>query len=503
MEVMVKKSSRSAFRVIGLCLLVVLAQAIVFPALAATEYFYPSSGSAAVGESLTVSVYASSPDQAASAFSGYLHFPADKLSVTSISKAGSVISIWVQDPVYSNSSGTLSFEGVVPNPGFTGNNGKLITITFNVRAAGTANLAFTSGTVLANDGLGTNISLGTGTANFTLGSAAPTTPTTPTTPTETQDTSKLFRAPQVTSTTHPDQETWYTTNDATFKVKIADDVIGVNVLANQIATSDPGTISDGLDDEYSYPDVEDGIWYLHARLQSEEGWGGTTHYKFQIDTHAPDAFELKIMPPADDSSNPLISFTATDTTSGIDHYILTVDHGHEMVISAEAVKDGTPFELPRAKQGEHVVTVVAVDKAGNTRESSANVIFPARSPFSDLEGFQEGRWDDTLAALIILLEYLALFTVAAGLSTAILTVVTRSVRYLRLGHRPGVHEQVRAEARVKRNLRAADKDLKRDIKRLEATKRAKRLSPAAERKVSRAVRALKAVDAEVNSAKDE
>lgn len=503
MEVMVKKSSRAAFKIIGLFLLVVLAQTIVAPALAATEYFYPSSGSAAVGESLTVSVYASSPDQAASAFSGYLHFPADKLSVTSISKAGSVISIWVQEPVYSNTSGTLSFEGVVPNPGFTGNSGKLITITFNVRAAGTANLAFTSGTVLANDGLGTNISLGTGTANFTLGSAAPTTPTTPTTPAETQDTSKLFAAPQVTSNTHPDQEAWYTNNDATFKVELPGGVKGVNVLANQIATSDPGTTADGLADEYSYPDVEDGVWYLHARLQSEAGWGGITHHKFQIDTKAPDAFDLRVIPPVDDGSNPSISFAATDATSGIKHYVLTIDHGHEVIIPAEDVKDGTPYELPRAKQGEHVVTVVAVDKAGNTRESSANVIFPARSPFSDLEGFQEGRWDDTLAALIILLEYVALFTVAAGLSTAILTVVTRSIRYVRLSHRPGVHEQVRAEARVKRNLRAADKDLKRDIKRLEATKRAKRLSPAAERKVSQAVRALKAVDAEVNSAKNE
>jgi hypothetical protein len=80
----------------------------------------PASGSYSVGDSFSVSVLVSSSDQAVNAVSGSLIFPADKLQVVSISKTGSVVNFWVQEPAYSNSAGTLDFEGVILNPGFTG-----------------------------------------------------------------------------------------------------------------------------------------------------------------------------------------------------------------------------------------------------------------------------------------------------------------------------------------------------------------------------------------------
>ena len=492
MEVMVKMKVRLAAR--GLCalLLGVLLQAQATPVQAATEYFYPSSGQAEVGKSLTVSVYASSPDQAASAFSGYLSFPADKLSVTSVSKAGSIITIWVAEPSYSNANGTLSFEGILPNPGFTGTGGKLLTITFSVRSAGAANIAFTSGAVLANDGLGTNITLGTGSASFTLSEPGAPTPTeeTPATPGK-----PVFGAPEISSSTHPAQNVWYTNNDPVFKLVLPAGVKGVNVLANQTENSDPGTVSDGTKSEYEYPDVEDGVWYLHARLQNDNGWGQVAHFKFQIDTLAPEPFVVTALEPAGEGKNPAINFTVVDATSGIDHYILRLDQGEDIVIPADELV--LPYELPRAKAGDHAVTVVAVDGSGNSRDASLTVTYPDISPRSIWPALQEARFADALVALIVLVKYLLLISLAALISTLVLLVVVRSLRYLRLSHKPGVHEQVRAEARVKRDLRAADKDLQRDIKRLEATKRAKRLSPSAEKKVSQAVRSLKAVDAEV------
>lgn len=157
----------------SLCIALVLA---LFPAFAfaATLTFSPSSGSYGAGQDLTVNVYVSSADQAMNAVSGTISFPANRLSVVSISKTNSIISLWTADPTFSNSDGSVNFEGIVLNPGFTGNNGKVISITFRALSAGNANMDFDSGSVLANDGSGTSIPTTLGSADFTItGAVAP------------------------------------------------------------------------------------------------------------------------------------------------------------------------------------------------------------------------------------------------------------------------------------------------------------------------------------------
>src|SRR3989344_8830398 len=137
---------------------------------AANLYFSPSSGSRAVVATFSVSVYVSSANQAMNAAYGVVSYPADKLTVTSLSKTGSIFTLWVQEPLFSNSAGIVNFEGIALNPGFTGASGKLLTINFRVKTAGLANVLFSEASVLANDGQGTNILTSLNNANFYLGS---------------------------------------------------------------------------------------------------------------------------------------------------------------------------------------------------------------------------------------------------------------------------------------------------------------------------------------------
>lgn len=124
---------------------------------AASMYFSPSAGSYEVGKTFSVNVYVSSADQAMNAASSIISFPADKLEVISLSKTDSIFTLWAQEPSFSNSAGTINFEGIMFNPGFKGLTGKLLTINFRVKASGSVLLSFLSGSVLANDGQGTNI----------------------------------------------------------------------------------------------------------------------------------------------------------------------------------------------------------------------------------------------------------------------------------------------------------------------------------------------------------
>ena len=174
-------------------------------AWAATLSLSPSSVSVAAGDTFTERVLVSSADQAANAVSGEISYPTDLLSVVSISKTNSVLTLWVEDPTFSNTAGTVDFSGVVPNPGFIGG-GTVFLVQFSAKKAGAGNISFSSAAVLANDGNGTNILTGTGSADVTVAEAPPQTPVSnstparaPKSPTSTQATS----TPASVSTTTP------------------------------------------------------------------------------------------------------------------------------------------------------------------------------------------------------------------------------------------------------------------------------------------------------------
>lgn len=138
---------------------------------AATLGVSPSSGAYTVGKTFPVTINVSSASQSINAISGTLRFPTDELQVVSVSKTGSVLSLWVQDPSFSNSVGSVDFEGVVPNPGFQGSNGRVITVNFKVIGPGSAAVKLSNGSVLANDGSGTNILDILNNASFALSAA--------------------------------------------------------------------------------------------------------------------------------------------------------------------------------------------------------------------------------------------------------------------------------------------------------------------------------------------
>ncbi len=118
-------------------------------------FLNPAKKQVGEGDKITVSVRVQSTDQAINAISGSITFPDSLLSVSSISKDGSIISLWIQEPRVSRNK--ISFEGVALTPGFQGQSGLVFNVTFNAKRTGIANLSFSEGALLANDGLGTNI----------------------------------------------------------------------------------------------------------------------------------------------------------------------------------------------------------------------------------------------------------------------------------------------------------------------------------------------------------
>jgi len=338
-------------------------------AASASLYFAPSSGTHAVGSTFSVAVKVSSPEQAINASQGAITYDSTRLDVVGVNKAGSVFSLWTTEP--SAGGGVINFGGGIPHPGYTGSAGGVFNITFKAKSTGDATVRFSSGAVLANDGKGTNIMSGMGSAKYTISGQttqpkpSPSTPSTPSTP----EPSALYNNPEVKSETHPDQNEWYKENNVSLLWDMPGAVSGASIGFDQEPSSDPGPASDGILSDKEYSLVEDGVWYFHLKLKDDKRWGSPTHYRIMIDTVAPHPFEVTV-DPIEPGQWPTIRFETTDDGSGIDRYEVLIGSLTDQAHIVES--DVGELQTSDLEVGNHVALVKAIDKAGNETVSTVS-----------------------------------------------------------------------------------------------------------------------------------
>ncbi|MDE2173200.1 MAG: hypothetical protein KGJ31_01180 [Patescibacteria group bacterium] len=324
-----------------------LAPAVSF---AATLDISPASISVAAGEMFTEVVRVSSTDQALNATAGTINFPTDLLSAVSVSNANSILTLWVQQPTFSNAHGTVKWSGVVPNPGFTGGSGRVLSVRFIAQKTGTANLRFTSSEVLANDGSGTNILTAANPATVFISQPPP-------------QSLNPELAVQISSPTHPDQTKWYNLSRAILDWTSVSSVTATRLGYDQDAGGIPTVFYTGLT-PHKELQLNDGIWYFHVQEKDSSGWGPISTFRIQIDTVPPLPITLKFPNGTTTPTTSIaVQFGTTDALSGINHYLLSVD-GNTTAVSAQ---DGSNvYSLSVNTPGVHTLTVTAFDEAGNS-----------------------------------------------------------------------------------------------------------------------------------------
>ncbi|MFA6257755.1 MAG: cohesin domain-containing protein [Candidatus Paceibacterota bacterium] len=110
-----------------------------------------------VGDTITMKINVNTLGKSINNVEGIIQFPADMLEVLSLQKTSSIFSLWVEEPSFSSNAGQITFNGGLPTPGFVGQNGNVLSVTFKVKKQGTASIVFANGNVRENDGLGTDI----------------------------------------------------------------------------------------------------------------------------------------------------------------------------------------------------------------------------------------------------------------------------------------------------------------------------------------------------------
>lgn len=102
---------------------------------------------------LTIAVDAA---QLVNAVSAAINFPKDYLEVIKLSKEGSMLTVWPEDPAFSNEIGTITFSGINLDGGAKGER-TVLRVILKAKKTGEAKITFSSAQVLAHDGLGTDV----------------------------------------------------------------------------------------------------------------------------------------------------------------------------------------------------------------------------------------------------------------------------------------------------------------------------------------------------------
>lgn len=357
------------------CLSFSLAPFVQATPTTASLYLSPSTGSYTVGNNFSIDLKVNSGGVAINAAQGSLVFSPDELSVVGLSKSGSIFTLWTTEPAFSNSEGVVSFAAGLPNPGFSGAAGKIITVTFKAKKEGQTKIAFSSGAILANDGRGTNVLSSIGSGNYTIisrsGQIEVVKP-----PAEEQAAAETSGVkPRIISSTHLDQNSWYAEKNVSFSWDLPYGTEGVSISFNNKSQADPGSFSDGLFSAKDYADINDGVWYLHLKLRSSIGWSQTDNFRVQIDSTPPEPFKIAVEKQKD-SGWPLLSFKTEDKISGVDYYEVKIDEQEFKISAAEA-----RLQVPALNIGAHTVLVKAIDRAGNkTLALEDFVIEPIEAP---------------------------------------------------------------------------------------------------------------------------
>jgi membrane protein YdbS with pleckstrin-like domain len=325
----------------------------------------PSSGSFVVGSTFDVPIWVNSEDQPINAISIDIKFPPDKLQLVSPSTGRSIITLWTAPPSFNNQSGTVSFQGVIPN-GITTSRGLITTLTFRVKTPGKAYVQFeSSAKVLKHDGLGTDVLNGTNGAVYYLLLPPP-------------------AGPIVASPTHPDPSITYPSNNIILSWVPEDAAITeYSYVFTDTPLDIPDNISEGSKTSIMYRDIPDGKHYFHIKSYQNGVWGGTTHFSISLDTTPPAEFPLIILPkpPLSQHKESVLQFQTTDAYSGLDYYEVKVvplkgelktntpgnDASGDQQLFVEAT---SPYVLEGfADVGRYDVIVHAFDRTGNLRES--------------------------------------------------------------------------------------------------------------------------------------
>jgi hypothetical protein len=342
--------------VLSFLLIVISAQSA--KADGASLLIFPQTGSFTSGNTFEISVFLNTGGNNINAVEINLQFDPQKLQVISPTKGVSVIGEWIFPPSFSNTKGTIVLVGGFLKDGINTSEGLISTIVFEAVSPGTTEITLLSSCkVLVGKEEGNNI---LSSVNRGVYEILP----------------PPFKGPRVFSETHPDQNRWYRNNSPSFNWEKVEGIEGYSFNLDDNPYGEPDDAIDSYFTSVSFEDVEDGILYFHLKARKNQVWGGTSHFKVNIDKTPPLDFEPYLESFSFGAGNHLlVYFNTKDLLSGVDHYKSRISNltDPENIFFSGWIREESPLRLTKTGKGVFEVQVRAFDKAGNFQEGKMKV----------------------------------------------------------------------------------------------------------------------------------
>ena len=331
-----------------------------------------------VGERFTVDVTLDPRGENIDTARANVTFPPDLLRVETVT-LGTLLPRQSPGNSFDNAAGTIS-EGGFLLGGTISSKGTFATITFLAlkRGSATVSIASSSKLIVGGEEKGTGAY---GEATATVSDA----------------TNDALPSIALISLSHPDQNAWYKSNSfvADWTKPDKENVTGWLTAFDQNPTTDP---AEKLSIKYltkSVDKVSDGTWYFHLKGVLAGGtYTETAHYRVQVDQTppnliAPSTPRIRYL----EGESALLTFGATDETSGIDHYEVAMNDG-------DYEPADSPLVLKDLKQGDAFVQVKAVDRAGNATFGKTGFrVYPKDTVLSDEDVAAKNKENEEIATL--------------------------------------------------------------------------------------------------------
>lgn len=311
-----------------------------------------------------------SAEKPANAVAATIVYPPESLELISMSRTGSVVDFWVQEP--RSTPGSILFEGIMNNS-FVGTQGKVIEMTFRGKRGGSVALALRDAEVLAADGQGTSILEDAGVGIVLIGGTGSQSPS--------LGTIDSSDRPVVASLTHPRSTSWYGGSSPVFQWSTPSGARGSSYSISR-SPENPGTVLRTSGNRVNIAKVEDGIHFFNVRVQRADGtWGPYSSYEFRVDATPPEAFSITF-PHGETSEDPrpVALFNTKDKSSGIAYYEVVLNNSTVRKLAVAEVVASNPYALPEQQPGTHEVLVRAYDAAGNLSTAKKTITITSIHP---------------------------------------------------------------------------------------------------------------------------
>lgn len=329
----------------------------------------PKVGTYAVGDDVVLRVVVTSADCPLIGVEASIEYDPKAVTVASVSREGSLLTSWTQEPSINEEIGEILFGGTLATSTPL-TDGLMLTIHARPLRVGEMRMSFKNESAI-HEGSGGNILTGFTSGKYRINpkelgdlSATPA-PILEETPIVGEVLGAATSAPAVvvSSPTHPNQSAWYNASSSAFLFQFDGEITSLRLGFDQKLNGHARIAYTPIVNAKEISDLENGVWFLHVSAVLAEGGTYETSYQIQTDRTPPENFTAKEVARSDNSDpNITIMVNATDTISGIDHYEFALDGGASL--RWESLSDGE-FHHNVVSPGTHELTAFVFDKAGN------------------------------------------------------------------------------------------------------------------------------------------